>query len=247
LLVRQRSQANYFVLRNLEGLYRNRDRKGDPGDRLPIQVVDAKTKRESVQFLCENTFGANAFKIDPEIYNRFGGETWFGFDEFIRVSRYSLGDMMSRVQCYTLEDLLAPWILDALSDSALRTPESEDDVYTIDELFNTVTASVFSELDTIKEGEFSSRKPAVPVSRRALQEHCFKLLAVYVSGNTYSYSPDVNSSRALARQELVKLESKIQAALTGNVKWDAGSAAHLSMLRDRIKKLLDANVTTGRP
>jgi hypothetical protein len=55
------------------------------------------------------------------------------------------------------------------------------------------------------------------------------------------------TSRALARQELVKLESKIQAALTGNVKWDAGSAAHLTMLRDRIKKLLEATITGGRP
>jgi hypothetical protein len=63
----------------------------------------------------------------------------------------------------------------------------------------------------------------------------------------YFISPEITASRALARHELVKLESKIQAALTSNTKWDAASAAHLTMLRDRIKKLLEANVTVGRP
>jgi len=263
LLVSRRYQSNYLLVRNLEGLYRNRDRKGDPGERLPVQVVDAKTQRESVQFLCDNTFRADAFKIAPEIYNRFGQEIWLEMDDslmFQRASSNSLGDLMARVQCLTLEDLLAPWVLSALADTALRIPESED-AYTIDELFSTVVASVFSELDTVKEGEFSSRNPAIPVARQTLQEYCFMLLANYVTGpqssvmsmslpmsmSSYYFSPDITASRALARQELVKLELKIQAAQAGNVKWDAGSAAHLAMLRDRIKKLLEANVTVARP
>jgi len=258
LLVSQRYRHNYLLVRNLEGLYRNRDHKGDPGDRLPIQVVEAKTKRESVQFLCETTFGAEAFKIAPEIYNRFGQEVWLGDgDGWIeRTGSVSLGGIIARVQCWTLEDLLAPWVLSALTDTELRVSESED-AYTIDELFSAVMASVFSELDTVKEGEFSSRKPAIPASRRTLQEYCFKLLAYYAGGPQsnpmslmsyyYYFSPDVTASRALARHELVKLDSKIAAALTGNTKWDAGSAAHLTMLRDRIKKLLEANVTVGRP
>jgi hypothetical protein len=246
-LVVQRYADNIRLARNIEGLYRNRDHKGDPGDRFPIEVVDAKTKRESVQFLCDNTFGAEAFKIAPEIYNRFGEEKWLGDgDAWLEfTSPISLGEIMSMVQCYTLEDLLSPWLLDSLGDTALRVSE-EEDVYGIDELFSAVRASVFSELDTMKAGdEFSARKPAISAQRRALQEHYFNLLAFYVSGNMSYYFPDINSSRALARQELRQLESKIQVAL--NVKMDAGSAAHLSMLQDRIKKLLDANLMIGRP
>jgi len=248
MLVSRRYQANYFLIRNIEGLYRNRDRKGDPGDRLPIQVVDAKTKREAVQFLCDNTFGAEAFKIDPEIYNRFGGEVWLSGDgnRIERTPLVSLGSRIAAVQCSTLEDLIAPWVLDALADTALRVPDSED-AYTVDELFSTVTASIFSELDSIKEGEFSSRKPAIAASRRTLQEFCFTVLAYYAGGGSSYYSLDMTASRALARQELVKLESKIQAALTGNAKWDAVSAAHLTMLRERIKKHLEANLLLGRP
>ena len=247
LLVRQRTQANELLLRNLTGLYRNRDRKGDSGDRPPVQVVDAPTKRDTVRFLCDNTFGADAFKVSPELYNRFGDEKWLGGDSgLFRTPQVSLGNVGTQIQCYTLEDLLSPGTLDALTDTILRVSESED-VYTIDELFSTVVASVFSELDAVREGEFSSRRPAIPVVRRVLQEHCFRILAVYASGEAY-YSRDVTSSRSLSRQELVKLESKIQAALTGNAQnWDAGSVSHLTMLRDRVKKLLEASLLLDRP
>ena len=141
---------------------------------------------------------------------------------------------------------MSPWILEALTDTAFRVAEAED-AYTVDELFSTVTASVFSELDAAREGEFSSRKPAIPASRRTLQEHCFRLLAVYAAGEAY-YSRDITSSRSLARYELSKLEAKIQATLTGNARnWDTGSIAHLVMLRDRITKLLEASLLLDRP
>ena len=249
LLVSQRVHGNAAVMRNIEGLYQNRDRKGDPGDRPPIQVVDAQTKRDSVRFLCDNTFGADAFRIDPEIYNRFGQEIWLGSDENFEGSTATpLGTYITTIQCRTLSDLLSSSVLNALTDTSLRVPESED-VFTIDELFNTVTASVFSELETVREGEFSPRRPAIPAQRRTLQEHCFKLLASYavVDGVLY-FSPDVHSSRSLARQELVNLESKIQTTLSGNAQqWDTSSVAHLTMLHERIKKLLEASLSLGRP
>ncbi|MCL2006130.1 MAG: zinc-dependent metalloprotease [Planctomycetaceae bacterium] len=245
LLVSLRMRENNLLLRNIEGLLRNRDRRGDPGNRPPIQVVDASTKRESVQFLCDHTFGADAFGIAPEIYNQFGEERWGGLEVRPAVS---LSAVITAIQCDTLESLLAPWVFTALTDTALRVSESED-VYTIDELFSTVTASIFSELDAIKEGdEFSARNPMIPALRRTLQEHCFKLLASYALGDGISYFfPDANSSRSLARQELVKLESKIHAALNVQANRDAASAAHLTMLHDRVKKLLEVSLLTGRP
>ena len=249
LLASQRMQQNMFLVRNLEGLYRNRDFKGDPGNRLPIQVVDAKTKRESVQFLCDNTFGADAFKIAPEIYNRFGQEIWLGSDDrFESSGSTSLSSIIMSLQCGTLENLLSSSVLNALTDTALRTPESED-VYTIDELFSTITASVFSELDTVGEGDFSSRRPAIPTQRRTLQEYHFKLLASYAAGDGIAaYMPDVHSSRALARHELAKLQEKIKRTIADKAQnWDTGSAAHLGMLYDRISKLLEASLLLGRP
>ena len=244
MLVSLRMRENGFLIRNLEGLYRNRDRRGDPGNRPPIQVVDAQTKRDSVKFLCDNTFGANAFRIAPEIYNQFGEERWLGVDNRVELTTPpSMGALITSIQCGTLSDLLAPWILDALTDTSLRVPD-EEDVYTIEELFNTVIASVFSELETIKDGdEFSPRKPAIPPQRRTLQDHCFNLLAAYTTGG--SFSPDVNSSRAFARMELRRLDQRITQTL--NVQMDTGSREHLGMLQDRIKKLLEASLQVSRP
>ena len=246
LLVSQRAQQNVFLIRNLEGLYRNRDYKGDPGDRLPIAVVDAKTKRESVQFLCDNTFGADAFRIAPEIYNRFGQEIWLSNDDRIdRSTQTSLSAMITSIQCGTLDSLLSSNILDALTDTALRVSD-EEDAYTIEELFSTVTESVFSELDTVGAGDFTPRRPAIPAQRRTLQEHHFKRLASYAARDgILSLMPDVHSSRALARNELKKLAAKIDAASIEN--WDTGSVVHLLMLHDRIKKLLEASLLLDRP
>jgi len=248
LLVNLRAQANTAAMRNITGLYRNRDRRGDPGDRPPIQVVDAQTKRDTVQFLCDTTFGADAFRVDPEIYNRFGQELWLGTDDrFERTPPVLLTSIITSIQCGTLSDLFSPSVLDSLTDVALRVSDDED-AYTIEELFSTVTASVFSELDAVREGEFTPRRPAIPAPRRTLQEHHFRLLAHYAAGDGLFVSPDVHSSRALARQELASLESKIQATLTGNARnWDSGSVAHLTMLRERIKRLLEASLAVGRP
>ena len=75
-----------------------------------------------------------------------------------------------------------------------------------------------------------------------LQEHYFRLLAFYASGNYFQV--DTSSSRALARSELKKIDAKIQGWSVGA---DAASVAHLGMLQDRIKRLLDASLTVGRP
>ena len=142
---------------------------------------------------------------------------------------------------------MAPWILDALTDTALRVPAGED-VFTIEELFEMLTASIFSELDAIREGdEFSAREPMIPAQRRVIQEYYFRLLAFYAMGDRTAIAPDRNSSRALARHELVKIEAKIQAALNIRALRDAGSEAHLSMLHSRINRLLEASLQMGRP
>jgi hypothetical protein len=186
--------------------------------------------------------------IDPEIYNRFGQEIWLGRDDiFERSAPISLNALITSIQCGTLSSLLSPTVLDALTDTMLRVAD-EEDAYTIDELFNTVTASVFSELDEVGAGDFSSRRPAIPAPRRTLQEHCFKLLASYAAGDITSFLPDVHTSRALARHELAKLEESIQRTLEINAaRWDTGSVAHLTMLRDRIRNLLEASLLLDRP
>jgi len=244
LLLFDRTSATLHLARNVGGLYVNRDHRGDPNGRPPIQVVDAKTQRESVEFICKNMFDPDNFKIPAETYNQFGEEKWLSSDYRIYGSRtYTFRDLITMIQSYALEELIGPWVLESLEDTAFRVPESED-VFTPDELFNMLTGAIFRELDTVKEGEFTSRKPAVIAVRRALQEYYFEILSQYTLGQTHSTS---ETSQSLARQQLTSLSSNIQAVLSGKGKLDTLSRSHLQTLLDRIKKVLDADIVRRMP
>ncbi|GHT16834.1 hypothetical protein FACS1894189_1530 [Planctomycetales bacterium] len=248
MLLQDRYRSTMGLSSSIGGLYKNRDRKGDPGDRSPVQVVDAKKQREAIKFLSENTFGADAFKIAPEIYNKFGQEKWLTSDYNIAVStNFNLNEITAEIQCIILEDMIAPWVLDGLADTVFRVKDDED-LLTGDELFDSVTKSVFSELYTIKDGDFTSRKPAIPATRRTLQLHYFEVLSWYATGQLdRGNSFDLTFGQSLARQQLQGLESALQSVLKGNAKLDTGSKAHIQSLQERIKKVLDADLQRRYP
>jgi hypothetical protein len=247
MLLRDRYASTMGLSSSIGGLYKNRDRKGDPGNRPPVQVVDAKKQREAVKFLTENTFSADAFKVAPEIYNKFGQEKWLTSDYDITVStNFNLNEITAEIQAVILEDMIAPWVLEGLADTAFRVKDDED-LLTADELFDSVTKSVFSELYTVKDGDFTSRKPAIPPTRRTLQLRYFKILSMYSAGHMDWYWFDLTFGQATARQQLQSLQSSLQAVLSGNAKWDSGSKAHLQALQERIKKVLDADLQRRNP
>ncbi|MDR0611619.1 MAG: zinc-dependent metalloprotease [Planctomycetaceae bacterium] len=242
LLAFDRASANYVLARNVGGLYVNRDHRGDPDSRPPIQVVDAKTQRDSLEYICKTIFAADSFKIPHEVYNRFGEEKWLHWNYAIYGSRtWNLSDLILYIRRYILFQLLDPLTLERLEETQLRVGEG-DDVYTIDELFETLTDTIFKELATIKEGEFTVRKPAIGLTQRMLQNYYFEILSYYSLGEMYPLS-----SQSIARQQLTSLSSNIQALLTGKAKLDTASRTHLLSLQERIRKVLDANLIRFNP
>ena len=49
------------------GTFVNRDKKGDPENRKPIEVVDAETQRAAFNFVVENTFADDVYGLNPEL------------------------------------------------------------------------------------------------------------------------------------------------------------------------------------
>ncbi|MDR3196560.1 MAG: zinc-dependent metalloprotease [Planctomycetaceae bacterium] len=242
LLVFDRTSANYVLARNVAGLYVNRDHRGDPSGRPPIQVVDAKTQRDSLDYICKTIFAADSFKISHDVYNRFGEEKWLHWNYQIYGSQtWTLSDLILYVRLYLLSQLLDPLTLERLEETQLRVAEN-DDVYTIDELFETLTDTIFKELETIKEGEFTARKPAIGLLQRMLQNNYFDILSLYSLGEL----PPL-SSQSVARQQLTSLSSNIQVLLTGKAKLDTATRTHLLSLQERIRKVLDANIIRYNP
>jgi hypothetical protein len=242
LLIADRAVANYGLARNVAGLYVNRDHRGDPKGRPPIQVVDAKTQRDSLDYICKTILAADSFKIPHEVYNQFGEEKWLHWNYAIYGSQtWTLSEMILLVRDFILYQLLNPWTLERLEETQLRVADDED-VYTIDELFETLTETIFKELETIKEGEFTARKPAIVLTQRMLQNYYFEILSQYSLGRLRPLS-----SQSVARQQLTSLSSNIQALLTGKAKLDTASRTHLLSLQERIRKVLDADIIRSRP
>ncbi|MDR2705742.1 MAG: zinc-dependent metalloprotease, partial [Planctomycetaceae bacterium] len=242
LLTFDRVSANYVLSRNVAGLYVNRDHRGDPNGRPPIQVVDAKTQRDSLEYICKTIFAPDAFQIPYDVYNQFGEEKWLHWNYQVYGSQtWNLSDLIRFARRYILFQLIYPWTLERLEETQLRVAEG-DDVYTIDELFETLTDAIFKELTTIKEGEFTAKKPAIGLHQRMLQDDYFQILSLY----SFGYLPP-SSSQAIARQQLTSLSSNIQALLAGKAKLDAASRTHLLSLQERIRKVLDANLIRYNP
>ena len=238
--------ANDFLARNVGGYYINRDHRGDPQGRPPIQIVDANIQRESVAYLCEELFTNDNLKIPAELYNQFGTEKWIDWSGNRFNSETVLRNTILSAQTRVLLTLLNTSTLSRLDDSELRVNEGED-VYTIVELFDTLTLAIFRELNSLKEGDFSARNPAISLTRRNLQEYYYTILAEYALGNTGRFSTIPESCCSIPRQQLVSISSNIQAVLSGNAKLDPASKAHLLNLNERIQKTLNASIERVSP
>ncbi|MDR2344500.1 MAG: zinc-dependent metalloprotease [Planctomycetaceae bacterium] len=250
ILVRRLS-ADYYLARNVGGQYRNRDWRGDPGKRSPIQPVDAKTQRESVDFLCKTLLTSGSFSIPPDLYNKFGEEIWLENRAYGSSNTLALDirELFFDVRAQILVTLVSPDTLNRINDSQFRVG-GKSEIYTIDELFESLSKSIFKELDTIGEGTFTNKKPAIDIQQRDLQFLYFMILSTY-SINSINSTSDLSISRTNARpitkNQLIVLEEKITKILEGKAKLDLGSKLYLEDLKSRINKVLDPVLQISAP
>ncbi|MDR1478396.1 MAG: zinc-dependent metalloprotease [Planctomycetaceae bacterium] len=238
----RRLQADYYLARNIGGQYRNRDRRGDPGGRLPIQIVDAKTQRESLDFLCKTIFAQGSLSIPADLYNRFGEEIWLNDGGFRGSNSINIRELFIELRIEILATLVGPETLALISDSQFRSKD-KDDLFTIQELFDKLSNTIFKELDTIGEGEFSNKKPAIDLQQRELQKMYFVLLSFYsvrdVIGDLL-YSGMPHDTQAISRNQLTVLSKKIDEILKGDAKLDLGSRLHLENLKSNADKVFNS-------
>ena len=254
----------FFASRYVGGLYVNRDHKGDPNARPPFVVVPAEKQRAALQLLGEKVFSDKPFAFPPELYNYLASTRWnhWGVREPERLD-FAVHDVILMWQQRVLDQLLSSLTLKRLHDSELKVPANQD-VLTVAELIDSLSKSIFSDLDGLKPGDYTNRKPAISSVRRNLQRVYLKrlsslalgpqasssLLAMMSGGSSGSLSSSGSvpeDVQSLAFAELIELERKMEKALDGKVKLDAYTSAHLNESRARIKKVLDAQLTTSRP
>ena len=241
------SRAISMMANWIGGVHVVRDKKGDTGDRVPLQVVPAAQQRAAIEFVVATAFPDSAFGLTTDLLQRMTTDKWLDGGSRQAVSDYDwpIHDRVAAVQSSALTMLLNPTTLRRVYDNEFRIP-ADQDTLTLPELLDTVSAAIWSELDQEVMAEVSARKPAISSLRRNLQREQVKRLvdlAMSSTGSNQAYKPISN----LSRMQLKTISNRVAAYVEANgEKLDAYSAAHLDEIQTTITKALDADVVVTK-
>lgn len=229
-------QSISIAARYIGGSYITNARKGDPGAGAPITDISASRQREAMNFVIENSFEDKAFGITPELVRHLGKEYWWdpqGVNELLADPSSTVHDLVGGMQATGLTFLINPTRLRRVYDNEYRAESG--DVFTLSELVTTVTNQAWKECNPTN----GSSRSDIDISsfRRNLQrEHAERLIQLMLlEGRS---SPSMRTIATLATVELSRIDEMCERALDRNP--DAYTVAHLSDIRTRISKSLDA-------
>ncbi|MDA1050784.1 MAG: zinc-dependent metalloprotease [Planctomycetota bacterium] len=243
ILLSQHGQGMFFAARYVGGLQTSRSHQGDKDAKPPVDLVDVAQQREALALLEEQVFSDKPYKFSDELYKYLGTSNWrhWGSSSTNRKD-FPLHGVISMWQTRVLDQLTSSTVLERIHDTELKASPDQD-LLTTAELIERLTKSIFSELDTIEEGDFTNRKPAISSLRRGLQREYLRKLSNLAMGRTSA--PD--DCQTIAFADLSSLEARIGQMLKSNVKLDSYSRAHLTESASRIRKVLDADLSLYSP
>src|SRR6056297_427294 len=227
------------------GAFVNRDKKGDPVDRPPVQVVPAKDQREALKYVIDTTFNDEAFGLNPKILERMPVANWPDGGSSRAMSSeatWPIHDRILGLQSSALTMLMNPTTLRRVFDNELRLP-AEEDALTLPELLQTINEAVWTELGQDCPDDRNDRKPMISSLRRNLQrEHLQRLIDLVLedAGGVAAHMPISNLARMQLRSLSRRMEDSI-AKCAG--KMDAYTVAHLTESKQRIDRALEAGYT----
>lgn len=220
------------------GSHINRDKKGDPQERLPIEVVSAERQREALNFVLESTFRDSAYALSPELLARLTKDFMRGFSG--GDPAWPVHDRILAMQASALTLMMNSTTLRRVYDNEFLTP-ADQETLALPELLSSISDEIWSELEGNVAKEYSARTPMISSLRRNLQrEHLERLIDLTLPGSGTSAAYKAISN--LCVMELRELKKSIDSDLdAGDKTLDAYSKAHLYEASQRIGKALDAD------
>ena len=256
LLINWKVNGMVFAANYIGGLIVNRDFKGDENGQKPFVVVPAKDQREALDFLLENCFGVNSFKIPNQLFDYLAPNRWSHWGSSVP-SRYDY-DVHANIlamQTSILTQLLANSTLGRLADAEMRVAEGED-VFTSAELLEKLDGAIFQEINdavkALKEGGDGKVEIKISSTRRNLQRTFLEKLISAANGSASSAGPRDFDSLArmrlrmrLADLELVLNSDRIEFKNANGRGDDPFARAYLLDSQEKIQKALEAVQTIG--
>jgi hypothetical protein len=222
-----------FLVNYIGGQSFNRYRGGDASDRLPFEPIALEQQRQALKLIQTYVFDESKFQFSPQLLNKLAPARWstWGESPEILPLEYPIYDRIFRFQSLILRDLLSPTRLSRLRNTELKTKPGE--ALTIPELLNTVENNIWSELlQTVSKLKLSS-------IRRGLQREHLDLLSRMILRQVAV--PE--DARSVAWYELRQLQGAVDTALRRRrSEMDLYTVAHLEETRDRINKVLNAQL-----
>jgi len=238
LTLGMQSKSTSMMSNWVGGTFINRDKKGDPNGRKPIEVVPAATQRDAMNFVIENTFRDEAYGLTPDLLVHLVSESWRdgGGMSSMGDPTWPVHDQVMALQASALSQLMNPSTLRRVYDNELRTA-AEDDALTLNELMKTISGSIWTELDQKPDGTYSERKPFVSSLRRNLQaEHVDRLFDLAQAGASSNAAMKPISN--LAAMSLKDLHGKLNEYRMSE-ELDAYTSAHIKDMYDRIDRWVE--------
>lgn len=237
-------QCLSIASRWIGGTFSNNDFKSE-GGRSAIEDVPAAEQRRALRLIIDNSFNEDAFGLSPELVRHFGKEYWWdnaGMSELMADPSYTVHDMIGGVQATAMTFVMNPGTLRRVYDNEFRTA-GQKDAFTLAELVETVTDSVWNDMSEAKSGGHSASSPMISSFRRNLQrEHVDRLITLALIDRTSS--PSMRTIGALAAQELRRID-EVAAKAEGKSP-DSYTAAHIADTRKRIAKAMDSAYVVTR-
>ncbi|MHC5005363.1 MAG: zinc-dependent metalloprotease, partial [Planctomycetota bacterium] len=109
------------------GSHVHRDRKGDPGDRAPVTVVDPEKQRLALQFCIDHAMHDEAFGLTPELLQYMTVDKWSDQSPGDRSDpTWPVHDRVAGVQGSVITLIMNPTTLQRVHDNEFRTAADED-------------------------------------------------------------------------------------------------------------------------
>ena len=215
----------------------NRSRPGDPQGKLPFVPIALAQQREALATLDKYVFAPDAFSFSPQLLNKLAPSRWnhWGSPALVFPLDYPIGDRITFLQRFVLRVLLSPERLARLRDAELKS--SPESALRLPEVFDTLQKNIWQ--DVLKP---TNKKMQISTFRRSLQREHLAILMGMVLRKT-SVPED---ARSLAWYELRQLREGLSKSIRNlDRSADAYTRAHLEETRDRISKVLNAQIESN--
>ncbi|MEM8756259.1 MAG: zinc-dependent metalloprotease, partial [Planctomycetota bacterium] len=220
------------------GAYVQRDKKGDPDARPPLEVVEVEKQRAALEFVLETGLRDEAYGLSPELMTYLTTDIWWDRWSNLFADRdFPVHNRVNAMMASALTMIMNPTTLGNVYDNEFRV-EAGEDAITLPEVMEKTVAEVFRELEEEADGDFSARNPMISSFRRNLQLTMVDRLINFTKPGSM-WGAAAAPVRTLSTHYLRDINDKIQGAAVADV--DPYTEAHLSELSNRITKALEAD------